>query len=388
MSERLQTRRQGLGEVGGAMVEFAIVAPVMVMLVLFADFFHDAVKTKLKAQEAARFLAWEFTSMPLSDYNSFHHSGLFNSAKTKITTDLKEKYQNFDSSNPSPTPNISANATFIATHTLDIAPADTGASDGNVPLDSQKTLSQIPVIGGLANSLISGGLDIVGPKPFKFNMNGMATGKVTVRFQNKILPAGFLDNQYQTQMVPSKLAQFDMSDTVSLVADPWVLSDGRDARLNPNQNGFALAGSTSAIHPFAREVNQMLFAGAIQRLIPTNVTSTLAQVENFVPGLPDPLFLSGPPVAAINLTRKAASSGYDKCSYGNTPKDGKVNLRDQNPFDEDIGQFCFYTIPFRWLNSPTDTDPGKVFERSGTFYMGCKTDQAIVDPLDPSYNCH
>ncbi len=169
-SERVHRQR------GGSMVEFAIVAPVLVSLVFFADFFHSAVVVKLKTQEAAHFAAWEFTSLPLSDYyqgTAAAHQALFDKATNLIKTDLTAKYAGFDSSNPS-----AAQSDFVAQHALRTDPAHLTFNLGDVPLDSQSTLSQIPGIGGLLGTLMSAGLDVVGPSRFGYTMKGLVTVKV------------------------------------------------------------------------------------------------------------------------------------------------------------------------------------------------------------------
>jgi Flp pilus assembly protein TadG len=53
---------------GQALVEFAIVAPLIVMILLFAIWFYELIHIKLKVQEATRYAAWEATAFPLHDY--------------------------------------------------------------------------------------------------------------------------------------------------------------------------------------------------------------------------------------------------------------------------------------------------------------------------------
>ena len=76
-------------QAGNSVVEFAVVAPVLVMMILYATYFHDGLRTKLKVQEAARFGAWEFTSLPMSDFIEGNHEALFTDAQTRIVKDLK-----------------------------------------------------------------------------------------------------------------------------------------------------------------------------------------------------------------------------------------------------------------------------------------------------------
>ena len=66
----------------------------------------------------------------------------------------------------------------------------------DVPLQSRSTLSQIPGIGTIAGSLMSAGLDVVGPSRFGFDMQGMVSVKVTSTFVNRLLPMRFMDDRF------------------------------------------------------------------------------------------------------------------------------------------------------------------------------------------------
>lgn len=58
------------GERGQALVEVALVLPLFVMLLLFAQWIWEIGQIRLKAQEAARYAAWEATAYPLHDYRT------------------------------------------------------------------------------------------------------------------------------------------------------------------------------------------------------------------------------------------------------------------------------------------------------------------------------
>ena len=55
-------RKRLAGEEGSALTEFAIVAPLFVILIYWAQFFADLGVLKLKAEEAARYAVWEMTA--------------------------------------------------------------------------------------------------------------------------------------------------------------------------------------------------------------------------------------------------------------------------------------------------------------------------------------
>jgi len=68
MRIRLRPRPPRENESGQALVEFAIVTPLIVLVILFALWFYELVQIKLKVQEAARYASWEATAYPLHDY--------------------------------------------------------------------------------------------------------------------------------------------------------------------------------------------------------------------------------------------------------------------------------------------------------------------------------
>jgi Flp pilus assembly protein TadG len=86
-------------ESGQALVEFAIVAPLIVMVLLFALWFYELVHVKLKVQEAARYAAWEATAYPLHDYDKgpSELSNLASSMRTSVIADTMQRYMDLDS---------------------------------------------------------------------------------------------------------------------------------------------------------------------------------------------------------------------------------------------------------------------------------------------------
>jgi Flp pilus assembly protein TadG len=66
---------------GGAMVEFAILAPILVVLILWSNYFWEVQYARIKAAEAARFVAFERTVR--SDLNA-------------IANEAKDRYQDLD----------------------------------------------------------------------------------------------------------------------------------------------------------------------------------------------------------------------------------------------------------------------------------------------------
>jgi hypothetical protein len=368
------------------MTEFAIVAPVLVSLVMFATYFADAWDFKLKNQEAARFAAWEFTAFPLSDYahpdkNTSAAPPLFTTAAAKIQTDLNTIYRDFDSSQTN-----APTSSFVGIHQLEIGKLD--IQNLPVPLESSRTLSSIPGFGSEVAAVlgaINGGLDLVGPKPYDFNMNGLVQVTVTSKFTNTLLPPNFLG-----QFRYGQINTWETSDTVALVADGWTLHDGRDAMVDASNSSPSRIDGSGPIHPMATEVDKMSFLGLKDKLIPASVQSGISTVEGLLGAtFPDPLFLfagpAGVPVASLNYRRSAAGGSYG-CSDGASPaKHGEVDFSKTGRKMDSGSQNCFHTLPFYVTWSYADSPLVKIFNDSNQYYMGCKSTE-VEDTA--SSGCH
>jgi hypothetical protein len=96
--EILGSRRLRKERSGQALVEFAIVAPLIVMVLLFAIWFYELVHVKLKVQEAARYAAWEATAYPLHDYDKgpSELSNLASDMVQKVRADTTQRYMDMD----------------------------------------------------------------------------------------------------------------------------------------------------------------------------------------------------------------------------------------------------------------------------------------------------
>jgi len=85
---------------GQALTEFAIVAPIIVMVLLFSIWFYELVHIKLKVQEASRYAAWEATSYPLHNYQDGpgQNTQLSADAMQQLQNDTMQRYADLDSS--------------------------------------------------------------------------------------------------------------------------------------------------------------------------------------------------------------------------------------------------------------------------------------------------
>src|ERR1700737_546467 len=81
---------------GHAILEFALVAPLLVLLLLYSVYFTELVQAKLKLLEAARYAAWEVTSFSLSDFGSNQHEEVFRQAAGTVARATEERYRYLD----------------------------------------------------------------------------------------------------------------------------------------------------------------------------------------------------------------------------------------------------------------------------------------------------
>src|SRR5215471_2451219 len=85
---------------GSALLEFALVAPILIALILYSLFFSELLRAKLKLQEVARYAAWAMDSHPLSDYGTARPGAAFERAKTATVRDAETRYAALDSLEP------------------------------------------------------------------------------------------------------------------------------------------------------------------------------------------------------------------------------------------------------------------------------------------------
>ena len=91
--------RRWRNDSGQALVEFAIVSPLIVLVILFAVWFYELVHIKLKVQEAGRYAAWEATGYRLHNYEEGPGATgqLSTEALQQIRTDTVQRYADLDS---------------------------------------------------------------------------------------------------------------------------------------------------------------------------------------------------------------------------------------------------------------------------------------------------
>ena len=187
-----------MDESGSATTEFAIVLPAVLMILFWSLFFTDVSFVRLKAQEAARYAAWEATVFR---------------TQSQVERDIQEHFANLRSSDrDTGTPDL-----LMATQINEIRISQ----NDEVETDMLGTFEWdfIPEIvrdlmGG-ASGLLNGMLDW-----FRFNTNGTVESSVEIEVQNTLLPTAVLALN-QRIADDSINNPFVFKDTVVLTYDTW-----------------------------------------------------------------------------------------------------------------------------------------------------------------------
>jgi hypothetical protein len=240
------------GQEGQSLTEFAIIAPVIVGILIFALFFYEMTQVKLKQQEAERYVAWEFTGKLLTDYNDPGNSSqLFTEAKNDIVADTMDRFDNLVSTNK-----LSNQRAYVMTEwevsqprvQNDTVPEVPGGFWVNLVFqifkiaytiwDMQTWTSVNPIhyalmAGSNTQPTFAGSGAIAeqfGPSSWKFNKKGF----VQVKMRWRVTPTAmftrrFMDNRFNKAFRPFGTVTINdraSPDGIALVVDSWNLQDG------------------------------------------------------------------------------------------------------------------------------------------------------------------
>ncbi|RMG12574.1 MAG: pilus assembly protein [Deltaproteobacteria bacterium] len=325
-------------ERGGSMVETALMAPIFVVLVMWAAFFYDFVQLRIKVLEAARFAAWEFTAYPLSDYDTGSHGARFNDAVPRVRTDVQRLYASLDSSDQAPTahPRLATRYSFEG---VDFENKPVRMLAGDVPgIDPDSDLGMVT---GYVFDAVGDALDYVLNR-MGYNDRGLVTAQTSARIEHALMPRTFLPEFYGTDLYPTP--SYTVTARAAVVADGWTLHDGRTV--------VQMADS-----PFQKQVQRAHTLG-ITDSIPG--LSTFFDVVDKVGDYVEDFFNLPNP-----LNARLAAKRYTQPPGGNT-----LHL------DTDEYQKEFDTLPVREQCQyggcrPEDSDYGRTLKMRGDYYMGC-----------------
>lgn len=367
----LDRRRQS--QSGQALTEFAIVVPVVVCLVLFSIYFYELLSVKLKAQEAARYAAWEMTSYQLSDYAANNprtkNRALFETARNAIESETWARYEDLDSGSVARVKGLPGKALnklrgqnfYLATQwdleRVRIRNDEPPEINGNFLFELGFDIGL--QVAGWIESLLR---DFDNPytaaamasflrhqysaSSYGFNDEGYVTADVRISVTNRLLPRHYMDQGADAWFANGFLRRtsVDFNEHVELLADPWKLVEGNDVRHGQHSGGFF------------RQVDRFFLAGEEGKAAaqPIAQLARLAVILGMGGGeLPDPL---QPVVVSVN--------------YGPGEKLGTVEL------GVDGGRARHDTSPYSVIHAYENTfgfseDDASGRPGRGNYYMGC-----------------
>ncbi|NMB73579.1 MAG: pilus assembly protein [Myxococcales bacterium] len=346
---------------GAAMVEFAIISTLMVPIIMYAMYFVDLGKVRIKTAEVARYTAWEFTSYPLSNYETGEHEGYFDLALENIRRDVISRY-----------------ADDLRSDTLDAANRNrfmTGSfsmGEGEVVIENQEA-NFLPGpqdnIGSTGNEMVDKVLEKINQGVnkvlgfMKFNTKGQIRVDVTIHYANEFIPKTFAPEFYSQDLAPEYLKDLALKDHLTLVADAWTLLDGEDVY---PWGGYQPKDRDAL---FFKQLNRVTVWGMLVENIPgldklDQLLSAISKIPIFGDLIdPNPF---GTRLASI------ASRGDNKNDINKIPIDV-----DCGEGLEESGSKGMHTTPHQDKCQPSyDSEYVNTYLARGPFYMGCKTPQA------------
>jgi hypothetical protein len=337
---------------GSSVVEFSIVAMLLVPLVLYSMYFTDLAKVRLKTQEIARYAAWEMTSYPLSDYDNSVHDGLFDRAAQNTIRDVLTRYGD------------DLRADTVGNAHVRFMTGDWELSRIGITNQEANIVPNLQSIGrpngGLIGELmgnVNGGINWALGK-WGFNTQGQVRVDVAVRFTADITSGanrGFMSERFAQEFFEKDLFEpgittLEMTDSLVLLADSWTLYDGENVHL---PGGYS-AGARDSL--FWKQVNRMVWMGFLDSLPGMNTVSGFMQkVQDW------------PIINAIVDPWPPATRVTSIASRGDDPNDAN-----KTTLNVDCGQSTFHTTPIRdQLGATIKSEYAKTYQKRGEFYMGC-----------------
>ncbi len=345
----MKTRMRLKGEKGSSVVEFAIVATILVPLVMYSMFFVDIAKVRLKTQEMARYAAWEMTSFPLSDYDSGSHTALFDSAAKNVSKDVVDRYSD------------DLRADTLSGKHVDFMTGEFEFSSADITIKNQETKllpgdqlegSNMEWVGDLLGQ-VNGGINWLLGKAWKFNTKGQIRVDVAVHFRQNFIPKVFAQEFYENELAPEGINNLKFEDHLVLVADSWTLLDGQDVY---PPGGYKQHGKNAIYY---KQVKRVLWLGATQIPLLDSILGFFEELQTW-PVVRDLVDLApfAPRMASI------ASRGDDP----NPANDIKV--------DVDCGETEIHTTPMRDRQlDPRQSEYGRTYVERGDWYMGCPEEE-------------
>lgn len=369
---------------GAAIVEFALVVPLLITMLLFSLFFTELVRGKLKLQEAARFAAFEMTSYTLTDFGSKDHAKAFSLAQKEVQEETEKRFKDFDS--------VEDSASFNPIATFDAVKVEITDDPNEIelfktPVDVGPLSSIVGAVDGALDKMVS---------LWGFNTHGRLQVKVTSAAHPMLLSQHFMDTGAGArfgvdQWGGQSLASLPITNTLWMVATGWDLPDGADANATSGKAGrHGDAGGGGADSGLYTQVNRMTYFGLKSAL--TNIPglgTIIDKIGFFFPAI----------VGTFVVDHNYRPGQARDCNAPSHPaQSGLQNLNQDDEPGVDWKELrCFDTVPFRDTHAYNDSLYLQMFKARGDHFMGCKNPQADdptfqsdpnnTDKSTPKENC-
>jgi hypothetical protein len=378
---------------GAATVEFALVVPLLVVILMFSMYLAELVRVKIKLQEVVRYTAWEMTSYVLSDFANFNHDGAYATASNRTLAEAQTRYQDLNSVEEN-----AGNGTFVARFSnvlvtmqhKDITFFDTTeplgtaqADDGPFAPDATNAASVLP------SELLT---------QWNFNHKGWVRTDATMNFATVLIPTSYLDSgdgaMFDVDTFGGhNIANLPLRARFSMYANGWNMPDGADATMRDRRAGVHRGGNADMPHGLYRQVSQMTFLG-LRGKFDFGALGIAQATDEFLFPEDDPHFQGTFVVShgyGVNPTgtwsRECNGNGGPDSypSSGNAEEDARAGLNNLEKFSELDHERprCFDTAPFRDHQDMDDSLYLRIFKARGEYFMGCKKAQA-EDPSSPN----
>jgi hypothetical protein len=230
-----------------------------------------------------------------------------------------------------------------------------------------------------APSLLQGILDFLGGSLntwFGKELGGLGFNGANAMVTATVTSAWSLNSSFLPSVLPddptwSPFKLFTITDSVTLLADPWGLGDGRDVR-TPGYIGSVSAGtSTNTGAAMHSEVARLFF---FKDGLPSGAQDVLGAIQDIVSTL------SGNAAGFGPLNAKVASFGYSDDASGpasasctdTNPSLGCIDAFKENGAAEALDGSVHFFDTTQMRDRFGDPSPNvQAYQRRGSFYMGC-----------------
>ncbi len=383
LSRHIGTRR------GQAVTEFALVAPIVATLVLFASYFYELFQLRLKAQEAARYVAWEFTGHPLHDYGEVRQGSYFNRARAEILADATARYANLRSTDMLPGSSyltVEWSPPVILVRDLHEPRIPSGRDligfDLNYAFDILGWLLGIYRVlsfrhrNWILTAMIAGywseevkffgaGLNQFNPPGrWGFNTRGYPRATVRFRFKPLIIPRRFLEGVkgfFSKRHYGGRVRT--IRETTAVVADSWRLHYGEAVDNTKSHDA-------DDAPPYWKAVDRMAFVSPMIR----NGLKTLVGAPMMI--LFD-IVLMGVPSSFTNLSADPAvffkTTLVSKPYTEARPTSGRISL-----VEDDMRTRSYDTSPMLEGEEGEGSEYKQAFSKRGSYFMGCAEPERLT----------